>query len=1089
MFATPLDGQIYAQPIVAAGTLLAATENDEVYGLDPVSGAVRWTRNVGPAWPAGAIGCGDLVPNVGVTATPVYDASTRTAYFTAKVDDGPDQQHPHWYMHAVDITTGVERAGFPTTITGAPSNDPANPFNPFTAMQRPGLLLLNGVVYAGFASHCDYGPYVGYIVGVDAAHGGLTTMWSTEAGSSNALAGIWQSGGGLVSDGDGRIIVATGNGVSPAPGPGSSPPSTLAESVIRLQVGADGNLLAADFFSPTDNTNLDRDDTDFGSGGPLAIPDGYGTTAHPHLLVEVGKDGRVFLLDRDHLGGTGQGPGGADDVLQTAGPFNGVWGHPAFWGGDTGYVYTVENGGPLRAFAVGATGDGRPALTSVGTSAATWGYTSGSPVVTSVGTDAGSALVWSVYSTGSNGAGGQLRAYDAVPTDGVLRLRFSAPIGNASKFQVAATSGGRVYVGSRDGKLFGFGRPSAGAVTGTSTDFGAVPVGTTGHATATVTATTSVTVTAITTSAPFGATPPTLPVKLVTGQQLAVPVTFSPNAPGAASTALTFTTKQGEFAFDLHGSGVQPGLGASPASLAFGDVPVGGRATLNARIANTGNVAETITGATAAGGDFASTGLPAAGTVLAPGASVSVPVTFAPQHTGDASSSFTVASDQGSVTVPLSGTGVSGASHLTIAPTSLAFGQVAIGSSRSKSFTLRNTGNLTLTISKAAPPAAPFITADPVSEGQQLAPGDSITQVVAFTPTSLGSFSGGYIITSDDGQGAQTVTVTGTATRPPLPVPGPAAGGWTFNGVAAQSRGDTVLTPAVGNAAGSAVSPIAWNTSKLHVTFTAQISGGSGADGLAFALLDAGSSSPTSLGNTGGSLGFAGLDGVAVTLDTYQNGGDVSANFVGIGRSGSDTATDQVTYVAQRNLPTPLTQGTHTVDVSVAAGALTVLVDGRTSLTGSVTVPPRAYLAFTAGTGGSTDVHTVRDVVITRPAPHGTITSATGPCLTTTADDGAVLAACTTTSHQQWVVTADGSLASAGRCLQPLAAVKGGGVALAGCDGSKGQRWTQRADGTLLQPASSLCLGALPATTTPHTPVSLVSCDARYATRRWAVPT
>ena len=158
LFATKLDGQIYAQPILAKGVLLAVTEKDKAYGLDPVTGAIKWTRDVGPEWAASNIGCGDLVPTIGITATPVVDPATGTAYFTAKVDDGKNGDNPHWYLHAIDVTNGTERAGFPTTIKGSADNDKDIDFNPKTAMQRPGLLLLDGVVYAGFASHCDQQP-------------------------------------------------------------------------------------------------------------------------------------------------------------------------------------------------------------------------------------------------------------------------------------------------------------------------------------------------------------------------------------------------------------------------------------------------------------------------------------------------------------------------------------------------------------------------------------------------------------------------------------------------------------------------------------------------------------------------------------------------------------------------------------------------------------------------------------------------------------------------------------------------------------------------------------------------------------------
>ena len=326
LFSTQLDGQIYAQPLVAAGTLIVATENDKVYGLDPVTGAIRWTDYVGPTWPASAIGCGDLTPNLGVTSTPVYDPASNAVYFTAKVNDGTDAEHPHWYMYAVDPATGAERAGFPVMIAGAPSNDPTTPFDPYTQNQRPGLLLLGGVVYAGFGSECDFGPYRGYVVGVSTSTAKITAMWTTEAGAGNTGAGIWQGGGGLVSDGPNRIILSTGNtadGVSPPAGPGSAPPGTLSQSVVRLQVNPDGSLSAADFFSPSNAPTLDLNDSDLGSGGPVALPASFGTSQYPDLLVEDGKDGRVFLLNRDNLGGRSQGPGGSDAVLGVTGPFKG----------------------------------------------------------------------------------------------------------------------------------------------------------------------------------------------------------------------------------------------------------------------------------------------------------------------------------------------------------------------------------------------------------------------------------------------------------------------------------------------------------------------------------------------------------------------------------------------------------------------------------------------------------------------------------------------------------------------------------------------------------------------------------------------
>ncbi|HWC81151.1 MAG TPA: choice-of-anchor D domain-containing protein [Pseudonocardiaceae bacterium] len=765
LFGTSVDGQVYAQPIVANGTLITATENDKVYGMDPATGAIRWQVSVGTPWPAGTVSCGDLVPNIGITGTPVYDPSTNAVYFTAE-SYTTSVTNPTWQLHALNVTTGAELAGFPTTISGAPTNNPSVSFNPETAMQRPGLLLLNGVVYAGFASHCDTTPYTGYVVGVNDTTGKQTTMWSVEASSADE-AGIWQSGGGLVSDGAGRIILATGNGVAPAPTNGDTPPSTLGESVVRLAVNSDGSLTAQSFFSPHDNTTLNQDDMDLGSGGPMAIPAGFGTSAHPHLVVQVGKDGRVYLLDADHLGGASQGANGTDDDVSMAGPFNGVWGHPAFWGGDGGYVYTVEANGPLRALKYDNSG-ATPTLTSVGTSADTFGYTSGSAVITSSGSTSGSSLIWVEYSTGSTGTGGQLRAYNPIPVNGVLQEVYSAPIGTVSKFAVPATDSGRVYVGSRDGKVLGFGRPTTSPLTTQPYDFGSTAVGSTATGSITVTATTSVTVDSVSATAPYavtGATTPASPVTLAKGATLTVPVSYTPSTWGTTSGNLTFDTSAGSTALVLTGAGTQPGLGASPGTLDFGQVRTGAAKELGVNVVNTGTATETITGATAPNAPFSATNLPGGQTELAPGASTVITVTYTPTNgsaTGNTDSgSLQVTSDTGSVTVPLTGVALTGQPELTTTPSTVDFGIVPIGQSVTKTFTVSNTGTVPLTVTKAKAPAGVFSSVNPLAENQVLQPGDEIQQSVTFTPASAYPASADYYITGNDGQGEQAVSLTG----------------------------------------------------------------------------------------------------------------------------------------------------------------------------------------------------------------------------------------------------------------------------------------------------------------------------------------
>ncbi len=328
LFSTAVTGQVYMQPLAVGGNVLVATEDDYVYSLNAETGAVNWRLSLGPSWPSSVVGCGDLTPDIGVTSTPVYDPSTGTLYLTAVVNDGTSLYAPNVDLVAVNAQAGTVEWKVP--VQGAPVNDPSRPFDPLTERQRTSLLLLNGEVYMAFASYCDYTPYVGYVAGVNTTTHALT-LWTDEAGITDDKAGVWMSDGGLMSDGTGRIFVSTGNGVSPAAGPGTSPPAELGDSVVRLGVQADGSLAARDFFSPANAPTLDTSDQDFGSGAPTALP--FGTAAYPHLLVHAGKDGRVFLLNRDSLGGRGST---TDKPVSVSGPYRGQWGHPAVFAGSGG---------------------------------------------------------------------------------------------------------------------------------------------------------------------------------------------------------------------------------------------------------------------------------------------------------------------------------------------------------------------------------------------------------------------------------------------------------------------------------------------------------------------------------------------------------------------------------------------------------------------------------------------------------------------------------------------------------------------------------------------------------------------------------
>lgn len=469
-FDTPLIGSIYVQPLIANNTLFVVTEQNWASRIDPETGLVQWARQIAVPWNSGDIGCSDLAPWVGTTGTPAIDVSSNTAYFFSKTYASGASGPAAWDAHALDIITGHERPGFPVRIQGAASNNPSQLFDPTLQMQRTGVLLMNGVFYAGFGSHCDFSPWQGWVVGVSIS-GQIKVMWDSRSGTDPSGAGIWQAGGGLVSDGSGNIIFATGNGGSPADRiPGTSPPADLGDCVVRLQVQSDGTLKATDFFAPYDAaTNLDPNDIDLGSGTPVALPSAYfGTASFPRLIAMIGKQGYLYVMNRDSFGGCQEGPGRKDAVINRIGLLGGVWSRPAVWPGDGGYIYfpTASSGNtpnePGYSFFMmkyGLDRSGNPTFAVAGQSTDTFGFGSGAPVVTSNGTASGSALVWTVFDQDATGVNAELRAYDPIPQAGIPVLRWSRAVGTSSKFAPPGIAYGRVYVGNRDGHVLSFGPP------------------------------------------------------------------------------------------------------------------------------------------------------------------------------------------------------------------------------------------------------------------------------------------------------------------------------------------------------------------------------------------------------------------------------------------------------------------------------------------------------------------------------------------------------------------------------------------------------------------------------------------------------
>jgi len=458
LFSDTVDGQVYAQPLYMPevnipgngvhNVVFVATEHDSVYAFDAdrVATAPLWHVNftnsalaISTAT-AESLQCESIAPEIGITSTPVIDPTTGTLYVVAMTSEHSPDNYVH-RLHALDVATGAERPGSPVVIeasaSGTGDGNTIVKFKPWLYKQRAGLLLLNGVVYTAWSSHCDAGNYHGWLIGYDSktlqqvAAFVVTPDWYEGA--------LWQGGAAPAADGNGNIYVVSGNGTATAAQGGSD----LGESIIKLSTTK--GLSVADYFTPFNNVQLSEHELDLGSSGALLLPDGTGSAAHPHLLVTGSKEGRVYVIDRDNMGHFQ--PSNDSQIVQSLPSMLGpVVGIPAYYNNT---VYFSGANDALKAFSINT---GLLSEKPISQSLSYFPAPGTVPSISAMGSRNG--IVWVIDSTA------QLHAFDATNLENEL---YRGSTGSYVKFSTPTIAGGKVFVGTMN-SLVVFGLVNAASV-------------------------------------------------------------------------------------------------------------------------------------------------------------------------------------------------------------------------------------------------------------------------------------------------------------------------------------------------------------------------------------------------------------------------------------------------------------------------------------------------------------------------------------------------------------------------------------------------------------------------------------------------
>jgi outer membrane protein assembly factor BamB len=453
------DGKVDAQPLylssvnIAGGmhnVLYVASEHATLYAFDADTGTVLWHVSLlgNGETPSDDLGCSQITPEIGITSTPVIDRTAGTngtiyAVAMSKNSGGTYFQR----LHALDLTTGAELLGGPTTVqasypgTGDNSMGGNVIFDAKQYAERAGLLLINHTIYLTWTSHCDFRPYTGWIIAYNAATLAQSSVLNVTPNGNEGS--IWMAGTAPAADSAGNIFFLDANGTFDTTLTSSGFPAQGDFGNTFIKLSTSGGLKVADYFATFDTVQKSNADVDLGSGGALLLPDlvdGSGQTQH--LAVGAGKDANMYIVDRDNLGKFNSATNNIYQELDGALP-GGVWGMPAYFN-DTVFYGSV--GSTLKAFSITSA---RLSTTTTSESSISFPYPGTTPSVSANGTNNG--IVWAHEN--SNPA--VLHAYNA--TDLTQELYNSNQAGTrdqfgaGNKFITPMIANGKVYVGTTNG--------------------------------------------------------------------------------------------------------------------------------------------------------------------------------------------------------------------------------------------------------------------------------------------------------------------------------------------------------------------------------------------------------------------------------------------------------------------------------------------------------------------------------------------------------------------------------------------------------------------------------------------------------------